>query len=785
MITATIRTIVAPAASTNSHPRLRRIVRVVLPMILLGYAETAAIAAAAESATGGTNGGLEEIIVTAQKREQNLQTVGTSITAMDAAQLEARGMKDATDIATMTPGLQFNQYSPTITVYNLRGVSQNDFSDHQEAPVAVYVDDAYVASMGALAGSMFDLDRVEILRGPQGTLFGRNATGGLIHYVSKKPSNDYSGYLKVGAGNYGALNTEGAINGALSDATAGRFSFATDSHDGYITNSLGPKANNQKQYAARAQLLIKPSDAGEILLSLHGLKNDHETSGIYSWQASHADPTTGLGHFIGPNDAVNGACGGCDDFGYKNTSGSFYRQSEDRVGLFDRTVWGLTGHVNWKLDGFQLTSVTDYLNLKKRYGEDSDISPNTIFNYDTKQNYHQFSQELRLNGEIGTLRWIGGVYYLNYSTANDEITDFSGLGAFIGAPFIVGGAHFTLDNRTWSGFGQIEQDFLDKEWTLIAGARYTNDSKSYNYVEKDPFPEGATGNVAPGALYGLVNTHSWGTYSAKLELDRKFSNSSMLYGSLNRGSKGGGYSAPSTGQIGPITSDQGQLLAIDPLVLRFDPETLTSYEFGWKSEFWNNTARLNAAAFYYDYKNYQGFVLNGLVQVVKNLNAKVKGAEVEFAVVPLTGLNIETGLSWLDSQADNVPMPVPAGAAPLTLNRELPQAPKLSLNFAVRYVWAALDGKFAVGIDSKWSDRQYLELINAPVDLQPAYAVANGRGSYTSGSGAWEAAVYVRNLTNKIYRVYNLDLSGPLGSNQGVYATPRTFGADFSYHWGK
>ena len=202
-----------------------------LPTIMVCIALIPATSQGAEP----TAGGLEEIIVTAQKREQNLQTVGTSITAMDSATLTERGMKDATDIATMTPGLQFNQYSPTITVYNLRGVSQNDFSDHQEAPVAVYVDDAYVASMGALAGSMFDLDRVEILRGPQGTLFGRNATGGLIHYLSKKPTQDYSGYVKADIGNFGALNSEGAIGGGLTDQLAGRFSFATDSHEGYIT----------------------------------------------------------------------------------------------------------------------------------------------------------------------------------------------------------------------------------------------------------------------------------------------------------------------------------------------------------------------------------------------------------------------------------------------------------------------------------------------------------------------------------------------------------------------
>jgi len=163
--------------------------------------------AASPAAETGETAKLEEIIVTAQRREQNLQDVGTSVTAFDANSVERLGLKDVTDIVGQVPGMQFNQYGATVTVYNLRGVSQNDFSDHQEAPIAVYSDDAYIANTGALAGSLFDLQRVEVLRGPQGTLFGRNATGGLIQYVSKQPTDAPEGYVQVTAGNYGLLQT--------------------------------------------------------------------------------------------------------------------------------------------------------------------------------------------------------------------------------------------------------------------------------------------------------------------------------------------------------------------------------------------------------------------------------------------------------------------------------------------------------------------------------------------------------------------------------------------------
>src|SRR6202790_4607109 len=153
--------------------------------------------AACLAADAGDEDRLAEIIVTAQRREQNLQDVGTSVTAFDANTLEQLGVKDVTDVAGQVPGLQYNQYGATVTIYNLRGVSQNDFSDHQEAPIAVYADDAYIGSTGALAGSLFDLQRIEVLRGPQGTLFGRNATGGLIQYISNQPNDTPDGYIDV------------------------------------------------------------------------------------------------------------------------------------------------------------------------------------------------------------------------------------------------------------------------------------------------------------------------------------------------------------------------------------------------------------------------------------------------------------------------------------------------------------------------------------------------------------------------------------------------------------
>jgi iron complex outermembrane receptor protein len=703
---------------------------------------------------------LEEVVVTAQKREQSLQDVGTSITAIDGATLAKRGISDVTSLASQVPGMQFNQFSPTITVFNLRGVSQNDFTDHQEPPVAAYSDDVYVASMGALAGSMFDLDRVEVLRGPQGTLFGRNATGGLIQYISAKPRFDDEGNITVTGGNYGTFNTEGALNAKMSDALALRLSFETDHHDGYVENFVGPNLENLNQYSGRLQVLFKPSDQGEVLLKVYGTANDDMTGAGYSWWSpSHAD-ATGRGAVISNTSTANcpNLDGGCtpggDISGYKNTSTSPFGGSFAYPGFFNRTVGGTTLHVNWNFDDFSLTSVSDYQHLAKHYGEDSAESTNPILGYYTDQRFGQWSEDLHLNGTVGHLNWIGGVYFLNYHMFDhDTVT---------AAPLIGGlsEAQYTMTTNSEAAFGQLEYAFSD-HWTGIVGARYSNDQKTNDYYFTNPpqMPTAYNPSTDPSAKEDFAS----GT--GKVELDYKLDRESMFYGSVNRGAKPGGWTAPVSG-------------VVDTAILPFKQETLTSYELGEKVTLWDGRARLNSAVFYYDYQNYQGFFFVGIANIVKNVNADVKGAEVEFSWIPFHGGNLEVGVSRLDAMAKDVPLP--AGGITDTF---MPQAPNWSINASASYEWSIPTGKLSLETDAKWNDWQYLELINAPADYEPAYVVTNARLRYSSNDGHWDVSTWVKNLADRWYRVYGLDLSS-LGFEQSVYGPPRTFGATVTYHWG-
>ncbi|MGA1080875.1 MAG: TonB-dependent receptor, partial [Steroidobacteraceae bacterium] len=211
---------------------------------------------------------LDEIIVTATKREESIQAVAISVSAIGGEEIAELGLSDMTDITQQVPGLQLNTWSPQLTIFNLRGVSQNNFVDNLEAPVAVYQDDAYIASINAVSGQLFDMERVEVLRGPQGTLFGRNATGGLIHYISHGANEDeLNGYLRLNAGSYSRVSVEGAVGGALSDNVRGRLAFRHETADGYIKpdRSIPPvdkrAIGGTDGYGVRATLQVDFSDS--------------------------------------------------------------------------------------------------------------------------------------------------------------------------------------------------------------------------------------------------------------------------------------------------------------------------------------------------------------------------------------------------------------------------------------------------------------------------------------------------------------------------------------------
>jgi iron complex outermembrane receptor protein len=711
------------------------------------YAQSADPSGSADLAT-------DEIVVTAQKRVQGLQDVPASVTALGQTALVAMGRQDVTALAGQVPSLQVNQYSPTITIFNLRGVSQNDFADSQEAPIAFYSDEVYVSALGAISGQTFDLERVEVLRGPQGTLFGRNATGGLIQIISAKPTANLEGFATLTAGSYGQVATEGAISGPLSDRVRARLSFTSNHHGGYIDNRVGPDLGNSKFYGIRGQMAFDIGDQGALTLKAQYLRNANERSGgLYSHVAARPN-ADGLGVALAPKQDYYGTGPGADPFGYVEPDNDPFTGSFDKVGAFDRKVSSFTARYVQKLGDVELTSITDYQKLEKTYGEDTDMSSQGVFNFDTRQKLNQASQELRLAQETERTNWLLGAYLLSIKSNNAYA---------INSPLDIlprqnyGGV---LKTNNWSIFGQYEYKLTDS-LTAVVGGRYSYDEKTYNFFHQTNGIGDFTFNPSTNPALARRTFKDW---SGRLELNYKPNRDVLVYAGINRGTKSGGFGTQA-------------FTPIDPKTLPFGSEKLTSYEAGAKLTLFDRTTNLNAAVFHYDYQDYQAFSIVALSQFIGNNPAKVNGLEFELVNRPVRGLTLQLFGTYLDTKVEGITLP-----GGRVTDRKLPQAPEFSLGWMARYEVSIGAGSLAFQTDWKYDSAQFFSTFNAPIDHEGARTVGNSRISYKSDNGV-EVAVFANNILDKAYRIYNLDLSGPLGISNQAFARPRWIGASVSFRF--
>jgi iron complex outermembrane receptor protein len=734
----------------------------------------AVLALPTAAALAAEEGGLEEIIVTAQKREQSLQEVGISVSAFSADQLADMGATRTTDIVTQVPGLHMTAWSPAFTTFNLRGVSQNNFQDNLEAPVAVYMDGVYIASMNAINAQLFDMDRVEVLRGPQGTLFGRNATGGLIHFISHAPTESRpNGYLEAGYAEFNTRSVEGAFGGAFSDRVRGRIAGRYEKSDGYIkpaAGATGQTSAGANGYGLRGALQIDATDKVLVDLQARYSKDTKVPTGQYVVSLAGFDPNTGLGRFtnaysLDPEDPNNII--GPTNFSRTPISGSPWRHLSNEDTYFNREAKSITGQIKADLGWGQLVSISNWQKLDKFYIEDA-AGGLFFFPYNTIVSDKQWSEELRLSGERSGFRWQVGAYYLdmNWDTFQSvQGSTITGSGTDQHKISTYG----LIDSRNWSVFGQTEWDFADR-WTLVTGLRWSQDNKSLKMRRVD---EDAGAGVPPTEVFNIadltssypgINKIDYGDWAARLQVNFKPIEHQLLYLSFNRGIKGGNWSLDPLG-------------AVPPENLKHHEEVLKAYELGWKAEFLDGKARLNSAVYYYDYNGYQAFSLTNLTPQVANSDATSHGGEIEFTAAPVKGLQVSLGAAFIDSKVDAVPT-VFGG----TVEAEFPSAPKTALNALVRYEWPAFGGSLSAQVDGQWNDKQFLEGTNSEVSLEPSYAVWNAHLGFTTAGDKFNVTAYLRNAGNKAYRTYDLDL-GLLGIVEQAFAPPRQAGATISYHW--
>ncbi len=710
----------------------------------------------------GTAAVLEEVIVTAQKRSQSVQDIGIAITAITGDQMEALGYTNAQQVTAMAPGVSTVQPNGEANYsIAIRGVASSDFTTNVESPVAVYLDEVYISQASGTGFALFDMERVEILRGPQGTLYGRNATGGLAHYVSRKPGQETNGYARVSAGEYNQVKFEGALGGALTDNLAARVSVSTHHNDGYITNRLGKDLNNANDKSWRVQFLFTPSERAEFLLSARTSDQNIRT-GFFENVSSIGEAgvlTPGMINTV---------------LGYIDNDGDVFAGDYDDPGYNDLETSGVSGTLKWNFDTMTFTSITDVSSVERIYIEDSDASPVSFFNFFLTTDAEQFSQEIRLDGATDSLKWVAGVYYLglDIDDSNGAVTD-----PFIG-PASTAGAEAGLNNPysneldSWSLFGQVEFD-LNESLSSTLGLRVIRDDRSFDYtIEAVEFlnPDIRDFN-SPANLQslGVLGTYTGERddtdVSVRAQLDWTANDDLLVYAGWNRGVKGGNFNAP----IFPVTLP----LDYDDQTFSYKPEQLDAWEAGFKWTFADGLARLNGAAYYYDYEAYQAFNIIGVDTLVSNAEADSRGFELELQASPTGGLDLLLGLAWND-----IDVTLPDGTKTTSV-----QSPEWNANALLRYQWPAGNGTLAIQGDMVYRSEHFFALTGLPAVTENGYTISNASFSYTTANEQWSASIFVNNLTDEEYLVQTFDLSTAdvFGLTEQYYGRPQWWGASIKY----
>ena len=726
---------------------------------------------------------LEEIIVTAQKREQSAQDVGVAVTVFVGERIKELGIVGSTDVAHTTPGLHYtipNGESSQVNFF-LRGVGLNDFADANENPVAVYVDDIYRPAMGGLSFQLFDMARVEVLRGPQGSLFGRNTVGGVVHYVSRRPTEELEGHFDVIAGEHDQVVLEGAIGGALGDGVAGRLSVARHRHDGRTKNRAGRDYNATDSIAVRGQLAIAPTDDVDALVNAWFSDADAAV-GAWQHQATKFD-AKGDSVPLGPGEQTatvdcngNGVVDdgdrrplpGTDCFGYRDTDGDPHAGAYDRDGRVAAKAAGAALTLNWALNaGRTLTSITGLQEVDRLQSEDTDASPSALIVPTFRAETKTFTQELRVAGEGVGHRWLAGLYYFENDVDGHYTLDLRNLS------FLNLDARFRQETQSISLFGQVEHD-VRADWTLIAGARWASEEKELRYVSEDTSGFltnviGLRSNVAfdfDAQSVGDLARHEANHFNGKLAMHWRPREGLLIYGAISRGVKSAGFN------VGFL--DGNRIFASNTAAtIPYDPEILISYEAGFKHSFAGGKARLNGSAFHYDYNGFHTFRFELLNQVIFNADAKMTGAELELQASPAQGWDLALGMAWLASTVADVP-----GRMGGMFDRTPVAAPKLSATALVRYAWPAWGGELAVQAWGSYQSPVFYDIQNIAVSRQGGYGLGNLRFSYGDAAGRWAVAAFVHNVTGEEYLSYTFDFTGTFGFNQQAWGKPRWAGVN-------
>lgn len=721
---------------------IRGVAGATLMTLLAGVSTTSYAQAAAEEVDPN------EIIVTATKRSENLQSVPISVSAIAGDALSKSRVTQADELVTKIPNLQLTStVGDNTPIFALRGVSMSDYSLNQASPVATYYDEVYKGNFAFLGIALFDLERVEVLRGPQGTLYGKNTTGGAVNLISRAPKlGEANGYLNLGYGNYDRMDVNGAVNLPLGEKAALRVAGTYARADGWFKNVLPGKPDlaSVSEYGVRASLLVEPSDGVQFILRAATSNQNPRNYGIY------AEP-----------EAVN------------------------RVGLSRRQIAAnvtdrrhartysvsLTGNIDVS-DALTLTSITSWDKGRLRFYEDTDGQPNELLEIPYIDRATQFAQDLRLTSDYdGPFNFILGAYYNREKVFNQttfEIAkdiDSDGLPGVTDADCAIGlplgclfDNSFDQLKKSVAVYSDVKFELADAV-TLRGGLRYTHDTGDQTNFRSDAL--GPNGVLVVNLIPNSALQYKKNNLSGKIGVDYKLDGGNLLYANYSRGYRANSFNAQAF---------------FDPSELSVaKPESVDAFELGAKTQFADRRVTLNMAGFYYKYRNQQFININPATaaQTLENIpRSRILGGEAELTARASDRLTLRAGLGLLDAK---IQQGIVSGTD--VSGHKLSNAPSLTFNGGVDATVIDSDaGKLSLHGDLAYSSSQYFEVINIPRLKQSSYALLSGHIDWESGNGRWNASIWGKNLTNRFYFTSRVDLLAGFGFDYNHISAPRTYG---------
>lgn len=697
---------------------------------------------------------LEEVVVSARRKEENLQKVPVSVIAFTEKDLRKNSISNLQDVGAQSANVMImpssNAGASAASIY-IRGIGQFDEIVTTDPGVGVYIDGVYFARTTGALLNIGDFQRVEVLRGPQGTLFGKNTIGGAVNITTKKPEHELGGYIDASYGRFDRIDVKGAFNmPIIADTLSARVSASSVNADGFAHQANGVDTGNKNTQGIRGQLRWTPSTTVDVVLSADKSRIDER---LEPRSTSYIDPTAPIAagfNLLG--SMFPELFEGAPDFGPQYLSPSPYLNYATGENTNKLDAWGTSLHVSWQLnEDITLTSITSYRSQESRSALDGDATPTIFIQFNEEIDQNQFSHEAQVKGVSfgGKLDWVTGVIYF-YEDA-DMVTDsfqVPDLRFFIGdtSRHDIQG----IKNNSIGVFAEGTYHVTD-QFSATLGLRYTYEKKKWTHDLRQQYFGASL--IPPG-----TETESWNPVTPKVGLQYRPTEDVMTYVSLSRGFRSGGFNG------------RANTLGVQS----FDPEFVWTYEAGFKSQWFDNTLRLNGAAFYNDYRDLQILVVTatqegGFEIFTRNAaKAKTQGFELEMLAAPVEGLELSGSVGYLDAKIKKSESPaIPAG------NR-LQMSPEWSFNLGAQYtVPIESFGNASFRIDWAHKSKIYYNAENSDA-IADDFSSLNARVSFLSEKG-WELAGFVTNLTNAHNAVGGFDAPG-FGFGIQQWGRPREYG---------